>query len=445
MQKSISTPRKALYGAGDIMGTLAFTVTALFLPYFFTDILGLPTLLAGLVIFIGNFWDALTDPFAGHASDKTKSRFGRRRPYFLFMSIPIGITFVLLFAIPTGMAVITTFVLCALAYMAFMLCSTFFLVPYLAFGMEIETSYDGRTSLTAWRMLFSIGFGLVGAVVPKIIWESAATPSKGFLLMAIIFAIPVAFSTLFPFFASKEPIQKQAHESHFFKDFKNAFKSRTFVKGIIIFVATWTGVNVVQTLLIYYFKYVLQIPEQFEIVIGVLFGVTILALPLWVFLSKRLDKRKAYVIGASIFGFGLCLLLLGTDFILSTLWVIVPILGLGLSALHVLPTAILPEAIEAASSGNSGEGAHYGIVTFVQKICNALMQLGVLALLGVFGYIETTQEIAVTQPASAILAIRLLLVIVPAVLIVVGIIFAISFKISRQGDITQISAQEGEE
>ena len=437
MQQSISTPRKALYGAGDIMSSVAFTITALFLPYFFTDVLGLPSVLAGLVILIGNFWDALTDPFAGFLSDKTKSRFGRRRPFFLYMALPIGITFVLVFAVPVGLTTGATFAMCTVAYMIFMLCSTFYVVPYYAFGMEIEKSYDGRTSLTAWRMLFSIAFGLAAAVAPKMIWESAEVPSQGFLLMAIIFAIPIALSTLAPFFSSHEPKLKEKHKSHFWSDLRNAMKSRTFIKGVLIFVVTWTGVNVVQTLLIYYFKYVVEIPDQFEIVVAVLFGVTILALPLWVFLSKRLDKRKAFIIGAAIFGAGLCVLLLSANAVLSVLWVLVPILGIGLSALHVMPTAIMPEAIEAASGGKSGEGAHYGIATLLYKISNALMQFGVLAILGAVGYIETTQETAVAQPASAISAIRLLLVLVPVALLIIGMISAALFKIGRHGEITK--------
>ena len=350
------------------------------------------------------------------------------------MALPIGLTFVLLFAIPIGMTVISTFLLASIAYIAFMTSTTFYLVPYLAYGMEIERSYDGRTSITAWRMLFSVGFGLVGAVVPKMIWESTPTPSEGFLLMAIILAIPVTLSTLFPFFAGREPKLKKSHESNFRKDFKKALKSRPFIKGIVIYIATWTGIGVVQTLLIYYFKYVLNISGQFEIVIGVLFGVTIIALPLWVFLSSKLDKRKAYILGAAIFGIVLLVLLLNTPTVLKLLWFIVPLLGLGLSALHVMPTAILPEAIEAATEGNSGEGTHYGIVTFLHKICNAVAQFGILGMLGVFGYIETTQEILVQQPESAITAIRLLIVLVPVILFGIGIIFALLFKIGRDGN-----------
>lgn len=431
MQQSIGTGRKVLYGAGDIMATTAFTVTALFLPYFFTDVIGLPSIFAGLIIFIGNLWDAFVDPLIGRLSDKTRTRFGRRRPFFLYMALPIGITFMLLFSVPGSLPQSWLFTLSLLAYLALLTTTSFYLVPYLTYGMEIERSYDGRTSLTAWRMLFSIALGLMAAVVPKMIWEAAPTPSQGFFTMALLFAIPISISPLMAFFSGKEPVLPPPAPSHFFRDFALAMKNKTFFRGMMIYVATWVGINAVQTLLIYYFKYVAGIPEQFEIVVAVMFGVAIIALPLWVYISKRLDKRKAYIIGAGAFSV-LMLTLLIPSFIVYALWVIVPLLGVALSSLHVMPTAILPEAIEDADQGKNTEGMHYGIINFFYMIVNAPVQFGVLGMLGLAGYIETTEEAVVTQPESALLAIRILIVVVPIALLLYGIFAAKRFRIGRQ-------------
>jgi GPH family glycoside/pentoside/hexuronide:cation symporter len=431
MQQSISTGRKVLYGAGDIMATTAFTVTALFLPYFFTDVIGLPVKLAGLIILIGNIWDALIDPFIGRLSDRTRTRFGRRRPFFLYMALPIGASFLLLFSVPGSLPQNWLFTLSLLAYIALLTTTSFYLVPYLTYGMEIERSYDGRTSLTAWRMLFSIALGLAAAVLPKMIWEAAPTPSQGFLKMALIFAIPIALSPLMAFFSGKEPKLPPPEPSHFFRDFMRSMKNKDFFRGMMVYVATWVGINAVQTLLIYYFKYVVGIPEQFEIVVAVMFGVAILALPLWVWISKKLDKRKAFIIGAGAFA-ALMLTLLFPGFITCALWVILPLWGVTLSALHVMPTAILPEAIENADKGESKEGTHFGIVNFVYMIVNAPIQFGALWILGLAGYIETKEEELVAQPASALLAIRILIVAIPVVLLLLSIISAKLLRIRRK-------------
>lgn len=428
---SIKSRPKIMYGAGEISGTLVFTVLPLFLSYYFTDILGLSAFLAGFAILLGNTWDAVIDPFIGNMSDRTRSRFGRRRPYFLYMAIPMGVSFVLLFSMPPGLSQPILFSLCTAAMMLLITVTSLYLVPYITYGMEIERSYDGRTSLTAWRMLFSVSFGLIGAVIPKMIWESAPVPSQGFFIMALVFAIPVSIAPLFPFFAGKEPPATIKEKSNFIKDILTALKNEHFVKALLIYVLSWGGVCVVQTLLIYYFKYVLGIEDRFEAIIAVLFGVTILMLPLWVWISKKLDKRKAYILGVMIFSIFILMLLLPGNIVRGIIWFIVPPLGLGLSALHVMPTAIMPEAIEATTGGNGGEGTYFGIQSFLFQAINAFMQFAVLFVLGLSGYISTTQDIAVQQPQSAITTIKLLISLMPVALFSFGIFTCTRFRIGR--------------
>jgi len=429
--KKLSSWKKAMYGAGDIVGTLIFTVIPLFLSYYFTDILGMTPILAGLVILLGNAWDAVSDPMAGRLSDRTKSRFGRRRPYFLYLTVPLGVAFVLLFSVPSNLSMFWTFIYCTFAFMLVILTTTFYQVPYLTYGMEIEKGYDGRTSLTAWRMLFSVLFGLVGAVVPKMIWESAVLPSVGFRNMALVFALPIMIAPLFPFFAGNEPPAPVYVKQRYRDNMRDALKSDAFIRAVLIYVLSWGAINIVITLMIYYFKHVLNMSAQFEIIIGVLFGVTILALPIWVKISEKLDKRKAYMIGVTIFSFFLLPLLLPSDTVKTLVWWIIPPLGIGLSAIHVMPNTLLPEAIETVTKGNSSEGVYYGILTFFFKTVNAVFQFVILGILGWTGYIESTQDIAVSQPASALLAIRVLVSLVPVFLMIGGLIISIRFPIGR--------------
>jgi glycoside/pentoside/hexuronide:cation symporter, GPH family len=279
------------------------------------------------------------------------------------------------------------------------------------------------------------------------IWDSAPAPSQGFLIMAIIFAVPITVSPLFPFFAWREPAVLPEHESKFFEDFKNALKSGHFRKGALIYISTWAGIGAVEAVLLYYFKYVVGLYDQFSLVAGVMFGVAILALPLWVFISKKLDKRKAFIIGASAFGALLCVLLLPAPAVIAVLWVIVPLLGIALSSLHVMPTAILPEAIEAVSGSVGGQGTNYGILSFIYTAINGLALWGVSGILSLSGYIESEENVFVAQPQSALDTIHIIIAAVPVILLVIGIIAAARLKISRQGIIDEKaeagSKQEG--
>jgi len=437
MRQGLSVRQKIFYGAGDIMGTTAFTITATFLLFYFTDVMKIPSFLAGLILFLGAFWDALTDPWAGFVSDRTRTRFGRRRPFFLFTALPIGVSFVLLFAVPVSFPLVWKFILLTLAYLAYMTTTTFYMVPYLAYGMEIERSYDGRTSVTAWRMFFSIAFGLVALVVPPMIWNSAPTASEGYFIMALIFAVPLIVSPLFPFFAWREPAALPEVKSKFFDNLKKALKSGHFRKGSLIYITTWVGIGVVEAVLLYYFKYVLFLYDDFSLIVGVMFAVAILSLPLWVFISKKLDKRKAYIIGAAAFGLLLCVLLLPAQAVRFVLWVIVPLLGVALSSLHVMPSAILPEAIEAVSGTISGQGANYGILTFIHKTINGLALWGVSGILSLAGYIPSQDNVYVPQPQSAVDTIHVIIAAVPAVLLAIGIAAAARLNIGRQGVIPE--------
>lgn len=133
-QQGIKTWRKVMYGVGEISNTLIFTVVPLFLMFYLTDVLGIPAGWAAVVSFAGNIWDAITDPYAGYKSDTCRSRLGKRRPFFLYMALPMAAAFGLMFSIPTGETMAVKLILIILAYMLLLVLSTFFIVPYLAYG-----------------------------------------------------------------------------------------------------------------------------------------------------------------------------------------------------------------------------------------------------------------------------------------------------------------------
>ncbi len=434
-QGGLKTRQKAMYGMGEISNTLMFTVVPLFLMFYLTDVLGIPAVLAGVVSFAGNIFDAITDPLAGNISDRCRSKLGRRRPFFLITAIPNALAFIFLFSVPTGLDMTTKMILVSLLYMLLFTTTSFYIVPYLTYGMELDPTYHGRTAVAAWRMLFSIGFGLVAAVVPDLIWQSEEVASEGFSKMAWMLAIPIVLSQVIAFFANKEkPLGKdeKREKSNFMRNAAVALKNVHFRRGLAVYVLTWLGIGVLQIMLIYYVRYVLQMEAEYALIAGLIFGVAVFSLPLWVKISKKMHKRSAYTIGSISFCVFLAVLLCPPEFVRSIIWIIVPLLGVGLSSLHVMPAAIIPEAVDEAvkSDPKLGNGNCYGVISFITKIGTAAIDAIVMAVLGFSGYISTTEAVAVTQPESAILAIRLIIVLVPLVLFVSGIFVCRRFKIT---------------
>ncbi|NOH01697.1 MAG: hypothetical protein HND47_06930 [Chloroflexi bacterium] len=96
MTEKLSRRVKWMYGAGDLGFSLTNTILSVYFALFLTDIVGVRPSVAAIVIFAGSTWDYINDPIVGYISDRTRSRWGRRRPFLLFRAIPFALTFVLL-------------------------------------------------------------------------------------------------------------------------------------------------------------------------------------------------------------------------------------------------------------------------------------------------------------------------------------------------------------
>ncbi len=101
---------KFFYGLGDLSANIMFAAISFYLLYFFVNVGGLKPALASAVFLIAKFWDAVTDYLMGRISDKTKSKWGKRRVYMLFGALPYGLAFLLLCQIIIFQFLITTIV-----------------------------------------------------------------------------------------------------------------------------------------------------------------------------------------------------------------------------------------------------------------------------------------------------------------------------------------------
>ena len=144
---------KFFYGLGDLSANIMFAAISFYLLYFFVNVGGLKAELASAVFLIAKFWDAITDYLMGRISDKTKSKWGKRRVYMLFGAIPYGLAFLLLWLAPFGEnAQAGKMIYYTLAYMLFNTTWTVVYIPYNAITANMTDDYDERTSLNGIRI-----------------------------------------------------------------------------------------------------------------------------------------------------------------------------------------------------------------------------------------------------------------------------------------------------
>ena len=106
MTKQLSRWTKFIYGAGDTGFSLTSTLIGAYFAIFMTDVVGIAPRIAAAAIFIGRSWDYINDPIIGHITDRTRTRWGRRRPYLLFGALPFALTFLMLWWVPPWKAVL---------------------------------------------------------------------------------------------------------------------------------------------------------------------------------------------------------------------------------------------------------------------------------------------------------------------------------------------------
>lgn len=425
---------KFFYGISDFGFACTDTTMQVLFAIFMTDVVGVRAAYAALAIFIGRTWDYFNDPLIGFISDRVRTRWGRRRPFLLFGFIPFGLMFAMLwYRPPTD----NQFLLCAyyaVAYFLFDTSYTLVTMPYSALTPELTQDYDERTSLTSYRMAFSIIGSLVAFIVPLMIIGTMKPENSGRVFgMGILFGAACALPLLITFLGTREKTEYTTQSQPSLREsFRAVWKNRPFLFAAGIFLFTWTAADVIQAFLLYFLKYRMNREAESDMILGAIFITALLVLPFWSWVSRKTDKRKAYVAGMIFLSaIMIALIFLKPTAGLPLIMLMAILAGIGVSAIHVLTWAIIPDAVEVdeLTTGHRHEGIFYSLVSLFKKIASSVAIPLTLLVLDWSGYVSN----AAVQKPSAILAIRILIGPVPSILLLGGILFAFFYPLSRSG------------
>ena len=422
------------FGIGDLGGNLFFTAMGFWTLYYLTDIVGINAALAGIAILVGKFWDAITDPMVGFLSDRTRTRWGRRRPYFLFGAPLLLLTAWHFFSAPDFSANQTAgFIWATVSLCLLNTAYTIVNIPYGSLTPDLTKDFQERTTLNGYRFSFAVIGTILGAAIVQPIVDLAGDPHTGFSIVGLVFGVVMAGTILVTFLnvrESKEAMAERPKEK-FFPTFLAVFKNKTYMKLAAVYTMNLASLTFVQTILVYYFKYIYHDEGMTTIALLLLLGVAMICVPLSVLVAKKLGKKRTYQLALLILAISCLLIFFFAHTVGMTFTLVVMVFaGVGIGFGYVPPFAMLPDVVEvdAVQSKARKDGAFYGMWTFFSKIGVALAGALTGAFLGLAKYVPD----AAVQTDATILTIRILIGVVPALIFLGGILLIRNYSLDEQ-------------
>ncbi|MCD6122851.1 MAG: MFS transporter [Spirochaetales bacterium] len=428
----LSPLNKIFFGVGDSTFSLLFTTLSFYFLFFLTDGVGISAALAGWIFFSGKLWDAVSDPVMGYISDRTETRWGRRRPYLLFGAVPLAVTYILLWQKYSINNEAVLFALYAVLAVIFFTSFTLVAVPYSSLIPELTLDYNDRTSLVSYRMMFSILLSIAGAALPMIfIKASGGSITEGFRKMALIFGAFSIIPLFITFLGTKERFSKEGSAQLSLKNaYRETVKNRPFRFAMFIFLLSWVTVDIIGVVFVYFVTYYLKRQGLLDTLFFTMFIIAAAFLPFWYFVSKKLGKRWTYILGISFWAvIMLVTIFLPRNTVNPVLIVMSALAGIGISTAHVIPWALVPECVDydELKTGQRREGMYTGFLTFLQKLASSFAILITGWVLGLSGY-----KAGAEQTVRTLWSIRVLLGVVPCIMLFSSIVLAFFYPITRK-------------
>lgn len=391
-------------------------LVGLYIMKFSTDVLLIAPAVMGTIFGVSRIWDAISDPIVGYLSDRTRSRLGRRRSWYLLSIIPLAGTFIWVFSPPaslTGDALIAWMTVGIIAFYSSM---TLFLVPQMSLGAELTQNYHERSRLFGFRYAAQqVGsiLALVGmAFLIMAEQKSDAAHDTSFIRMtafqlsvlaSVITAVLIGYAVI----KLRERSEYQGrHIKHPFAAFKDVWKNRHARLVILVSFVENIGSAVIGLLTLYVAEYVVGRPALAPLIIFSYMIASAISPPVWIPLSRRFGKIRLWTFSMVLTG-----LSFGAMFVLPFLepadriviiFVLAVFGGLAAGCGGTIAPSIQSDIIDydEYKTGERKEGSYFAAFTFVYKSATGVMAFITGYVLQFSGYIPNQPEQTMTVQLS---------------------------------------------
>lgn len=431
------------YAAGTFADNLALQNFSYLGFSFYFAVIGIPAYLITIAYIIYSIWDAVDDPILGMLSDRTRTKWGRRKPWIMITTIPLCILMVVLWTPPQGSYVETIIYLIIMLFL-FDAFFTTYTVNFNSLWPEMFLTVKDRSSIGVWRNIFTILALLVAYLVPGFIIEDITNihgysyTTNQFMINGVIAAVLVFITIVIMYkwgsFERKEFSKDAQNALSFIESFKVTMKNKAFVYYAITALAVFIVYGILPILIPFYAVQVLgmgsadSIEVSLLIFLGLLVGAA--STPLWMKLRQKYGVRKIYMFALAYWGITLIGLMFATN--ATQGYIVMFFMGFGLGGSLYLYDQGIAEICDddevRSGKGIRREGAFYGVIAFFNRFSN-----GINIIIISIVFTGTGWGVYTPRPgADVLMGLRGLLGIWPVIIIVIAIFFLYKWPIDNQ-------------
>lgn len=414
------------YATGVYGIFLGWMMVAIFLLYFYTDVLGLSPAQAGLIFFIASMWDAVSDPLMGWLVERTRSRWGRYRPYLLFGSVPFAATFAALFWTPQ-LSGAGLFWWALVLHVVFRTCYTVVYLPYTALIARLSTDADERASIAGVKGVFvSLGSLTISFfALPAITLLGGEDEAVGFIRVALICACAAIVALWICFLSTSEKTAAAAGGGRAGAPsaelamlqlgagamLRSVLRNRAFLLvffGVIVFTGCYTILN---KTIVYFFKYDLDDRDAARWALSAIALAGVISPLVWVKVTHWTSKRLVWIAGCLLGAAALLTIYFAAPRDLVSLVMLFFVAGFGIHGFLMTFFAMVADSADYGEwvTGDRVEAPLFGLVSLANKTSLAIGTWALGMMLEAISF-----EANIDQSAETLEGLRQIMTLVPA-------------------------------